>query len=109
MEEIKFIESMQVLDIRANDVLVVKLSEKVSPSTVEHIAESVKWSLPVTLKNNVKILVIVPGTDLGVLRPSVQIQFPLGTLCYFPAGQVPEGWEEEISSDPGLVVARRVK
>jgi len=65
MKEIEFIKSVQVLKIRENDILVIKVDRRLSEELVRRIRNTVLDNLPESLKNKIKIFILEPGVDLG--------------------------------------------
>ena len=70
MNEIEFIKNMQTLEIRENDILIVKLDREVSADMNKIITKNVKDNLPDNIKKFVKVFVLEPGIDIGILRKS---------------------------------------
>ena len=68
MEEIEFVKSMQTLEIRENDLLILKVSERLRHDAIKTIIEHVKAGLPDPIKGKVKVFVLEPGMDIGVVR-----------------------------------------
>ncbi|HUU40864.1 MAG TPA: hypothetical protein VMW42_07985 [Desulfatiglandales bacterium] len=68
MNEIEFIKSMDVLGIRENDILAIKVDHELSYETIQNITKSVSDRLPNGLKGKVSVFVLEPGIDFGVIR-----------------------------------------
>jgi len=67
MEEIEFIESLGKLKIKDGDIIVVKLGKFLSSEQLRRIQKNVKGLLPKGLEN-VKVMVLDRGTDIGIIR-----------------------------------------
>lgn len=68
MEEIDFIKSMQALEIKENDILVVKIDRKLSADMHARLKEVIEENLPDNMKGKIKIFVLEEGLDIGVIR-----------------------------------------
>ncbi len=68
MNKIEFVKNMQTLEIRENDILIVKLDREVSTNINSLITKNVKDNLPDNIKKTTKVFVFEPGTDIGILR-----------------------------------------
>lgn len=71
MEEIKFIKSMETLNIKDGDILVVKVDGKISPQVHHNLIEAIKQTLPEIMKD-MKVFVLEEGIDLGVVRKEAE-------------------------------------
>jgi len=67
-EKIEFIKSMQVLELKKNDILVFKTDERLSVETHKHFKEAIEEYLPDNIKGKVKVLILDSGMDIGVIR-----------------------------------------
>ena len=68
MKEIEFIKSMEVLEVKEGDVLVVKIEHRISMELNKKLENLVVEKLPDAIKNKVSVFVLDPGVDLGILR-----------------------------------------
>lgn len=68
MDEIEFVKNMQTLEIRENDILIVKLDREISANVNKVITNNVRNNLPDNIKGTVKVFVLEPGVDIGILR-----------------------------------------
>ena len=68
MNEIEFIKSMEVLEVKKGDVLVVKMDSYVPLETSVKIEKIVKEKLPTKIKEMVTVFVLTPDVDMGILR-----------------------------------------
>lgn len=67
MEEIKFIKSMETLNIKDGDILVVRIDQKLRADLHHALRDYCKQNLPDKMKDT-KVFILEPGTDLGVVR-----------------------------------------
>jgi len=68
MQEAEFIQSMQTLEIKENDILVVKIDAPIPMDTRHRIFKHVTDMLPVNMKGKVSVLVLDKEVDIGVIR-----------------------------------------
>lgn len=68
MKEIEFIKNMEVLEIKENDVLVIRVNYPIAAEVAGAIKESVLKALPKAIKDKVGILVFDSAADIGLLR-----------------------------------------
>lgn len=68
MNEIEFIQSMNVLELKENDVLFIKVGTKLSSEHLERIQEKVEQQLPENLKGKIAVFILGEGMDAGVIR-----------------------------------------
>ncbi len=68
MNEIEYIKSMQTLEIHDNDILVVKIDQRLSVSANTNLKKVIENNLPDNLKGKIKVLILEPGMDIGILR-----------------------------------------
>lgn len=68
MEEIKFIKNMETLEMKENDVLIVRVNYPIAAEVAESIKKSVLDAIPKDFKDKVGVLVFDSGADIGVLR-----------------------------------------
>ena len=68
MKEIEFIKSMEVLEVKEGDVLVVKIEHRISMELNKKLENLVVEKLPDAIKNKVSVFVLDSGIDLGILR-----------------------------------------
>ena len=68
MNEIEFIKSMQILEIHENDILVIKIEQKIGMERSEKIKKMVEDNLPAGMKGKIKVFILEEGTDIGILR-----------------------------------------
>lgn len=68
MNEIEFIQSMQTLEIHDNDILIVKIDQKLSVEISKTLHDHIKANLPDNIKGKVKVFIFEPGMDIGILR-----------------------------------------
>ena len=67
-EKIEFVKSMQVLELKENDILVFKTDERFSAEAHKHFKEAIEECLPDNIKGKVKMWILESGMDLGVIR-----------------------------------------
>jgi len=68
MQEIEFIKSVQALEVKEGDVLVVKVDALLSRDQTQRIVKEVENNLPIGIKCKVTVFVLERGADIGVLR-----------------------------------------
>ncbi len=67
MNKIDFIESMKVLNYKRGDIIVLKISVKLSKDTGAYIKEAIHLALD-PQKEGVKFMILDAGMDIGILR-----------------------------------------
>jgi hypothetical protein len=67
MTEIEYVKSMETLEIRDGDILVLKVDRVLTPQTLHNIRLYTTENLPEGMKD-VKIFILEPGADLGAIR-----------------------------------------
>jgi hypothetical protein len=68
MKEIEFVQSMKVLELKENDILVIKADQELSDKQLTSIKELVETKLPPNLKGKIKVFVLDQRMDMGVIR-----------------------------------------
>jgi len=68
MNEIKFIESIKILEVKENDTIIIKSKIKLSMNHVELIKKCVIENLSPNLRGKIKVLVLDQGLDIEVIR-----------------------------------------
>lgn len=68
MDSIEFVESMQVLEIKENDILVVKMGTILDNEKGKALETIINNKLPFNLRNKISIFIIYPGMDIGIMR-----------------------------------------
>jgi hypothetical protein len=68
MGTIEFIKSMQTLEIKENDILVVKVDTFLSAEKGKDLEWIINKKLPANLRDKVSIFIIYPGMDMGIMR-----------------------------------------
>ena len=71
MNEIKYIKSMQTLEIHDNDILVVKIDRILSSEAHNRLHDHILANLPDNIKGKVKVFIFEPGMDIGILRKEI--------------------------------------
>ena len=68
MKNIEFIKNMETLEVKNNDILIVRVNYPIAAEVANDIKESVLKSLPKAIKDNIGVLVFDSAADIGVLR-----------------------------------------
>jgi len=68
MNEIDFVKSVQTLEVRENDLIVIKIEQKISMERSERIKKMVEDNLPAEMKGKIKVFILEEGTDIEILR-----------------------------------------
>jgi hypothetical protein len=68
MNEIEFIKSVQTLEVRENDLVIIKIPYKLGKETSEKIRKQAEDNLPIGMKGKLKIFILEEGMDIGVIR-----------------------------------------
>jgi hypothetical protein len=68
MNEIEFVKSVQTLEIRENDLIVIKIPYKLRQEVSEKMRKQVEDNLPIGMKGKVKIFILEEGIDIGIIR-----------------------------------------
>lgn len=71
MKEAKFIKSMETLNIKDGDILVVKIDRELDSQMYHNFSKAMESHLPEKLKD-IKVLVLTPSVDLGVVRKEAE-------------------------------------
>ena len=71
MEAIEFVKSMEVLEMKPGDVVAFKIDRKISPVIHQQLRAAIKHTfMEVRGCEDVGVLIIEPGFDIGILRES---------------------------------------
>lgn len=68
MKEVEYIQSMQILTMKNNDLLVIKTDRNIDPVTYANIKTAVKLQIPEEIRDKIGLLILSPEMDVGVLR-----------------------------------------
>ena len=68
MNEIEFVKSVQTLEVRENDLMIIKIPYKIKPENSEKIRKLAEDNLPIGMKGKVKIFILEEGVDIGIIR-----------------------------------------
>jgi hypothetical protein len=82
MQEVDYIESMKILEIKENDVLIIKSKYKISNELRHNIKKAFYQNLPDVIKEKCKIIVIDDEIDIGVIRINPN-ERKIGSTAYF--------------------------
>lgn len=65
---IEFIKDMKIMEIKENDILVIRVNYPIAEEVANVIKEAALDAIPEAIKDKVGILVFDIGADIGVLR-----------------------------------------
>uniref|UniRef100_A0A6H1ZCS9 Uncharacterized protein n=1 Tax=viral metagenome TaxID=1070528 RepID=A0A6H1ZCS9_9ZZZZ len=68
MKGIEFIKNMETLEIKENDILVIRVNYPIAAEVAIAIKESVLQALPKDIKDKVGVLVFDSAADIGIVR-----------------------------------------
>ena len=68
MNEIEFIKNMETLEIKENDILVIRVNYPIAAEVANAIKEAALRALPKAIKDKVGILVFDSAADIGIVR-----------------------------------------
>jgi len=68
MKEIEIIKNMETLEIKENDILVIRVNYPIAAEVAGAIKESVLQALPKAIKDKVGVLVFDSAADIGIVR-----------------------------------------
>jgi hypothetical protein len=68
MGNIEFIKNMQILELKEDDLLILKIKNSLSTEKLEKITKEIKNKIPEKLKNKIGILILEENIDIGIIR-----------------------------------------
>ena len=68
MNEVEFVKSVQTLEVKENDLIVIKIPYKLKLEISVKIRKQVEDNLPIGMKGKIKIFILEEGIDIGIIR-----------------------------------------